>query len=120
MRGVEPTPILVIRDELLQRAAVEGVPSLAYPAQQYLELLGGELNVIPNRVVGSSRAYTGPMRPLDKDGPSTGMFRWTFGLKERVWSRYDFGDTLPMSKTRARRMNLPEHTPETHKCFSYV
>jgi hypothetical protein len=57
------------------------------------------------------------MRPLKKDGPSTGMFRWTFGLKERVWSRYDFGDTLPMSKTRAHRMNLPEGTPETHKCF---
>ena len=46
-RGVEPTPLLIIRDELLQRAAVEGIPSLAYPAQQYLELLGGELNAIP-------------------------------------------------------------------------
>ena len=79
-RGVEPTPLLIIRDELLQRAAVEGVPSLSYPAQQYLEQLGGELNEIPNRVVGSNRAYTGPMRPLETDGPSTGMFRWTFGL----------------------------------------
>ena len=62
-RGVEPTPILVIRDELLQRAAVEGVPSLAYRAQQYLELLGGELNVIPNRWSARIERTPGPCVP---------------------------------------------------------
>ena len=104
-------------DGFLATAAVYGLPQLAYPAQQYLHARRGTVEEVVNRKVGSERAYTSPIRSSGPGMPGVGMFRWHVNGVEKVWRRYDYGDSLPMSKPRAAHFNLPPLTIESHKCF---
>ena len=103
---------------MLTQAATKGQPELAYPAQQLLSIrTAARRKDVPNRKVGSERAYAGPMRKAGEDQPSHGIFRWSFDMQEHIWERYDYGDTLPMSKARAKLLGCETGTMETHCCF---
>ena len=128
MHTASPEPLNRLLDNYLEDAVARAPPLLSIPAQYLLEAkhthnkdLDPKILLKPSRVkrvVGATRAYTGPLAPGESGMPSSGVFRWSpHGDSEFTWHRYDYQDILPLSEARAMFFVLKTRDPEFRQCY---